>query len=69
MKPTVQLSALAMTNTFTTSDRWNRRARVTAARADALDRVTGAVADFWQGLQHDYDRTRTKATKTKPPSP
>jgi len=42
------------------------RARVTAARADALYQVTGAVADFWQGLQDDYDRTRTKAARTKP---
>jgi plasmid maintenance system antidote protein VapI len=40
------------------------RSRVTAARADALYRVTGAVADFWQGLQDDYDRKRTNAARS-----
>jgi plasmid maintenance system antidote protein VapI len=36
------------------------KARVTGARASALQGVTGAIADFWEGLQQEYDRTRRK---------
>jgi plasmid maintenance system antidote protein VapI len=41
------------------------RARVTVARAEALGQITGAIPDFWQGLQHEYDRLRMSPQRAR----